>query len=242
VIDPRVAAVEMRLEGVRRLLPVTGGKGGIGKSVVASLLALVLAERGKRVGLLDLDLTGPCDHLILGIERGVPVEKFGVEPSLHDGVHFMSVSTFAGEAPAPLRGDDVSNALLEILAITQWGELDALVLDLPPGLGDMALDAVRYIPRAEYIAVSTASRVVCETVRRSLKLLSELGVTIAGVVENMQRAPSDNVRDLAADFDLPFLGAIPFDEALESASGDRARLLETTVAATLRVVGGQVLA
>lgn len=239
MIDPRVAVVERRLAGVRRIVPVTGGKGGIGKSVVASLLSLVLAESGKRVGLLDLDLTGPCDHLILGVDRKTPAEKFGVEPALHDGIHFMSVSTFAGETPAPLRGEDISNALLEILAITQWGELDILLLDMPPGLSDTALDAVRFLPRAEYLVVTTASRVVLETVRRNLTLLSELGVGIAGVLENMQRDPSPHVARLAADFDVPFLGSLPFDDSLEPATGHPDLLRQTRVAAAM--VRGQVL-
>jgi ATP-binding protein involved in chromosome partitioning len=234
VIDPRSGVVKQRLAGVARILPVTGGKGGIGKSVTASLLALLLAERGRRVGLFDLDFTGPCDHLVLGIDERFPKEQFGVEPPERHGLRFMSVSIFAGSTAAPLRGVDLTNALLELLAITRWGELDALVLDMPPGLGDIALDAVRLIDRAEYLVVANASRVVIETVRRNLDLLRELKLEVAGVVENMQRGETEAVRELAGSYDHRYLGAIGFDPSLEQAIGDADRLRGTDVAGAIR--------
>jgi len=227
VIDPRVAGAARRLAEVRRILPVTGGKGGIGKSVFASLLALALARRDRRVGLLDLDFTGPCDHLVLGVERRFPAEEFGIDPPEHHGVRFMSVSIFAGSVAAPLRGEDLTNALLELLAITRWGRLDALVLDMPPGLGDVALDAVRFLERAEYLVVANASKVVLETVRRNLDLLRGLRLSVAGVVENLRRGDATAVRDLAEEYGLGYLGAVPFDPALEAALGSPDRLAST---------------
>lgn len=241
-LDPRPAVVDERLAGVRRIFPVTGGKGGVGKSVVSSLLAVVLAERGARVGLLDLDLTSPCAHLILGAGPHVPEEPFGIDPQRVDGIAFMSTSVFSGETPAPLRGADLSNALLELLAITRWGELDALVLDMPPGLTDTALDAVRLVPRAEYVAVATSSDVVLRTVRRNLALLGELGRHVAGLVENMRRGESAAVPGLAADAAVPYLGAVPWDDGLEAALGRVDRLAETGAAAALRPVAERLLA
>jgi ATP-binding protein involved in chromosome partitioning len=233
MIDPRLAIVDRRLEAVDRIFPVTGGKGGIGKSLVASLMALSMARQGRRVGLLDLDLTGPCDHLILGIEQGFPAEEHGVDPPLHDGIYFMSISCFGGNRPAPLRGLDLTNAMLELLAITRWGKLDALIVDMPPGLGDIALDTVRLLPRAEYVAVTTSSRVVLDTVRRTLGLLTGVEADVAGVVENMQRAASPGARDLAEEYDLPYLGALPWDDTLEPALGDAALLEQTPVATAI---------
>lgn len=224
MIDPRRAAVETRLAEVARIVAVTGGKGGIGKSMVAALLALTLARRGRSVGLLDLDLTGPCAHLLLGIEDRFPAEAFGVEPTNYDGIRFMSVSYFAGDTPAPLRGADMTNALLEILAITRWERLDTLIVDMPPGLGDVTLDTVRWIPRAEFLAVATPSRVVRETVRRTLGLLTGLDLRVAGLVENMSRGDTSSTQALARSTGVPFVGAIPFDEDVEAASGDRDRL------------------
>ena len=227
MIDPRAAAVEKMLAGVERIVPVTGGKGGIGKSLVATLLALAAARHGRSVGLLDLDLTGPCTHLLLGIDDGFPTEEFGIDPAVHDGIRFMSVSCFAGDTPTPLRGADLTNALLEILAITRWGKLDALIVDMPPGLGDTTLDTARYLPRAEFLAVATPSRVVLETVRRTLTLLGRLDLRVAGLVENLGRGDDAATRSLAESCGVPFLGSIPRDDEVEAATGDRGRLAAT---------------
>jgi ATP-binding protein involved in chromosome partitioning len=235
MIDPRLSVLEQRLRGVDRIVAVTGGKGGIGKSVLSSLLALTLADGGRRVGLLDLDLTGPCDHLILGIEPRFPEEPHGVEPPLHAGIRFMSVSLFGGASPAPLRGVELTGAILELLAITLWGELDVLVVDMPPGIADTALDAIRLLPRAEYLAVTTSSTVVLQTVRRTLALLRELRAPIRGVVENMARDGSEDAAVLASEFDLRLLGRVPHDPELERALGNPQRLLDTDAA---RAVAG----
>jgi ATP-binding protein involved in chromosome partitioning len=233
-MDPRRAGIAARLERVERILAVTGGKGGIGKSLISSTLALVLSERGLRTGLLDLDLTGPSTHVFLGFKTRLPDEEFGIEPPTHHGVRCMSIAHFAGETPAPLRGEDASNALMELLAITRWGELDVLVIDMPPGLGDATLDALRLLRRAEFLVVATPSRVVLETVRKSLRMLTELGTSVVGVLENMRREGSASVEDLARSFGVPFLGSLPFDESLEEATGDVSRLTATPVVAALR--------
>ncbi len=240
MIDPRLAVIEPRLAHVGRILAVTGGKGGIGKSLVSSTLAVALAAAGERTGLLDLDFTGPCDHLVLGAAEGFPEEDFGILPQEVAGVHFMSIATFDPLAPAPLRGGDVSNALIELLAITRWGELDTLVIDMPPGLGDMALDAVQLLPRAQYIVVASPALLVAETVRRSLALLQRLDRQVVGVVENMsrtadaqdasstERAVSDPVRALAQEAGVAVVGSLPRDDEVEATIGHPAQLLETS--------------
>ncbi len=231
--DPRLAQIDVCLRDVRRVVAVTGGKGGIGKTLVASILALDLARAGRRVGLLDLDLTGPCDHLVLGVEGVFPREEAGIVPPLTHGIHFMSITHFSGAEPAPLRGADVSNALIELLAITRWGVLDVLVIDMPPGLGDAALDTVRLLGRAEFLVVATAARVVRETVKRTLRLLDQVGVGVLGVVENMARDGGDGVEELAAEFGVPLLGVLPFDGEVEEAMGDAERLASTSFARAL---------
>jgi ATP-binding protein involved in chromosome partitioning len=233
-MDPRLTAVKKRIAEARRIVAVSGGKGGIGKSLVASTLALTLAESGRKTGLLDLDLTGPCDHLILGAEQRFPREEFGIEPPLVGGVRFMSIACFTGDDPVPLRGADASNALIELLAITRWGELDVLVIDMPPGLGDAMLDMVRLFERAEYLIVSTSSRIVLETVRRTLRLLARTRSTVLGVVENMHRQDSDDVSALAREETVPFLGTLPFDDSVEPAIGTPGRLSGTAFAAAVR--------
>ena len=235
-MDPRLAGIERRLREVRRVVAVTGGKGGIGKSSVASILALLFAEAGVRTGLLDLDVTAPSDHVILGLQDCVPTEDFGLEPPVVHGMQFMSVSHFLGERPAPLRGADVTNVIIELLAITCWRALDVLVIDMPPGLGDASLDLLRLLRRTEYLVVAGRSRIVLETVRRMLRFLSECRVPIAGVVDNMAGADSAAVEQLARQFAVPFLGALPFDAAIEDANGDAARISRTALAAALRLV------
>ena len=238
-MDPRAAVVDRRVSRVGRIIAVTGGKGGIGKSLVATGLAVSLARAGHRVGLLDLDFTGPCDHIALGAEGGFPEEEFGIVPPVVGGVCFMSVTHFAGEDPAPLRGADLSNALIEVLAITQWGELDYLVIDMPPGLGDATLDVVRLLPRAEFLVVATRSRLVVETVRRTLTLLQRLQSQV--LVENMSCSDSPAVPELAASAGVPFIGSLPYDGGLEDALGDPVELAATRFVRQVGlVVGGSL--
>ncbi len=235
-IDPRSVVVADRLADVQRVVGVTGSKGGIGKSVVASTLALSLADRGKRVGLFDLDFTSPSDHVVLGVDRKFPKEEFGIDPHRVHGVDLMSVSFFSGDAPVPLRGEATTSALLELLAITRWGELDVLVLDMPPGLGDTNLDVIHLLPRLEYLLVGNGSRVVIESVRRALRLFAELGVDMVGLLENMKRGDGMRVYELAVEFGVPFLGSIPYDPQLEDALGDVDAMRSTAVYETLAAV------
>jgi ATP-binding protein involved in chromosome partitioning len=233
-VDPRYTIIGDRLAGVRRVLAVAGSKGGIGKSLVSTSLALAGADAGLRVGLFDLDFTSPSDHVILGVEERFPEEQFGIDPHRAHGIDLMSVAFFLGEAPAPLRGAEATSALLELLAITRWGDLDLLVLDMPPGLGDTTLDVIRLLPGLEFLLLGTGSRVVIESVRRALALLTELEVPLAGVFENLQREPNVTVETLAERFGVPFLGALPYDPEVETALGDVDRLRETEFFGTLR--------
>ena len=228
-IDPRTFVVDDRLAAVSRIVGVTGSKGGIGKSIVASTLALALADQGKRVGLFDLDFTSPSDHVVLGVKRSFPDEEFGIDPHLVHGIRMMSVAFFAGDAAVPLRGDATTSALLELLAITRWGDLDVLVLDMPPGLGDTSLDVIRLLPRVEFLLVGNGSRVVIESVQRALRLFLELGVPMVGLLENMRRGSDDAVESLADAAGVPFLGSVPHDQDLEKALGSVDRLRRSAV-------------
>jgi len=108
--------------------------------MIATMLALTLANKGCKVGLFDLDFTGPSTHIILGAQKTVLKEEKGIVPPTVQGLQYMSLIYFVGDNPAPLRGADVSNALIELLSVTQWGQLDFLVIDMPPGIGDAVLD------------------------------------------------------------------------------------------------------
>jgi ATP-binding protein involved in chromosome partitioning len=233
-VDPRPAAIARRLAEIGRVVTVTGGKGGIGKSTVAALFALVAAERGLGTGLLDLDVTAPCSHLLLGAETLFPEEDFGVRPTEIHRVRLMTMAFFSGRTAAPLRGAEVSQSISELLAITRWGPLDLLVVDMPPGLGDAALDAARVLGNPESVVVATPSRVVVETVRRTLGLLRRLDTPLLGIIENQARDGASAVRDLAAEAGIPLLASLPYDDGLEVAAGRPARLLATRVADGVR--------
>jgi len=234
--DPRLEIIGHRLENVRNITAVSSGKGGVGKSMVASALALSLKEKGHSVGLLDLDFTSPSTHVILGVEGLLPEEEYGIIPPLAHGLRYMSITYYSLDKPAPLRGADVSDAIIELLAITRWGELDHLIIDMPPGLGDATLDMIRLIEGIRFLVVTTPSRVAYETVRKLLTLLRRLKVPIIGVVENMVMKPSDYIKEQANEDGVTHLGQIDFDPELEDALGDVDRLSATTFYKTVQVL------
>jgi len=226
-----------RLRGVARKVAVCSGKGGVGKTVVASLSALIAARRGLRVGLLDLDFHGPSSHAVLGAGGAEPVEERGLVPPTVAGVKLMSVDLFARGAPLPLRGSDVTNALIELLAVTRWGELDLLIIDAPPGTGDELLDALRLVRGLEALVVTTPSRLSLGVVARLVALLKDAGAPILGVVENMrQEGAGGEVEEAARGWGVRYLGWLPYDPLLEAALGDPERLLRTRVASRLEEV------
>ena len=235
-MDPRSNIIDKRLEGIKRIIAVSGGKGGIGKSLTSSLLALTLSRLGCKVGLLDLDLSAPSTHVILGIEDVYPKEEKGIVPPEVHGIAFMSFIYFTGNEPTPLRGDDISNAMLELLAITQWGSLDFLIVDMPPGIGDVSMDVIRWLKRAEFLVMTTASKVALETVKKVIKMLEELNMPIIGVIENMKMRESSSVQETLKEFDVPILGEIEFDMNLEDSIGDANMLLESDVAAGIKEI------
>jgi ATP-binding protein involved in chromosome partitioning len=150
------------------------------------------------------------------------------------------VQFFTGDRAAPMRGREISDALVELFAVTNWGELDVLVVDRPPGLGDAMLDAIRLLPDARYLVVANASAVVLETVRRTVRLLKELGVPIEGIVENMARGAGETVAELSRAFSVPWLGAIPFDPGLEEALGDPERIAATAAARAIESFAARI--
>jgi len=225
--DPRIGIIEERLKGVSRIVAVSSGKGGVGKSLIASTLALTLARRNSKVGLFDLDFTSPSTHVILGVEGLQPKEEKGIIPPQVHGLKYMSIVYYSGEYASPLRGVDVSNALIELLAITRWDELDFLIVDMPPGISDATLDVIRLIKRIGFLIVTTPSRLAFETVRKLIDLLSELGIPIMGVVENMKMKESRFIQQQVEGRGIKFWGEILFDAEIEEAIGDVNKLLAT---------------
>jgi len=222
--------VNERLKRIRRVIAVSSGKGGVGKSLFASTFALILAKKGFKVGLFDLDFTSPSSHTILGVQDVRPREEKGIIPPQFHGLEYMSIIYYSGDHATPLRGTDVSNALIELLSIVIWGKLDYLILDMPPGIGDATLDLVRLIERIEFLIVTTPSQLAFETVKKLARLLQTLKVRVIGVVENMELAHSDTIKQETKTLDLAFIGEIPFDTGIEETIGKTDKLLNTVFA------------
>jgi len=227
-MDARVSVIDKRLKNIKRIISVASGKGGVGKSLVSSALALNLAQKGYKVGFLDLDLYGPSSHIILGVDTAsFPEEEKGIVPPNVHGINFMSIVYFTEDKPSPFRGVDISNIIIELLAITQWGTLDYLIIDMPPGIGDETLDVIRLVKNSEFLVVSTPSKVSMGAVGKLLRMLKELNIPIIGVIENMMMTKSSFIKSEISQMGLPYLGSISFDHYLENAIGDPAQLVKT---------------
>lgn len=229
-MEPRPSVIQTRLNDVKRVIAVASGKGGVGKSMVASTLALTLSKQGKKVGLLDLDLYGPSSHVILGFTpNGFPDEEHGIIPQEIEGIKFMSLVYFSEDKPGAFRGDDVTNIILELLAITRWDDVDYLILDLPPGIGDETLDVISYIPQTEFLVVTTPSKVAYGAVEKLLKILLEGKLSLLGVVENMSQDDNEYISTELSRLKVRYLGSLPYDETIEDAIGDPTKIASTTL-------------
>lgn len=227
MIDPRSSVIHNRLKNVKRVIAVSSGKGGVGKSIIATTLALTLARRGLKIGLFDLDFTSPSTHLIMGVKNISPVEERGIIPPRINSLSYMSLVFYSGELPTPLRGEDISNALIELLSITQWGALDMLIIDMPPGIGDAVLDIIKLVRKIEFLIVTTSSKLAFHTVKKQIQLFKELKIRIIGIIENMKISKTESIKKETKKLNLHFLGEIPFDKTLEESLGDCNKLLAT---------------
>ena len=237
-MDPREDIIKKRLKNIKRVIAVSGGKGGIGKSLMSSVLALNLSEMGFKVGLLDLDFTSPSTHIILGVDKAYPEEKNGIIPPKIHGIKYMSLVFYTNDDPSPLRGMDISNALIELLAITIWDQMDFLVIDMPPGIGDMMLDITRLTKKCEFLLVTTPSKVTMGTVEKLMGVLKGNKVPILGLVENMRM---NNSPDFELNkYGVPLLGEIMFDENVENSIGEPEKLLKTDFSRSLKKILNQI--
>ena len=223
------------LGGVKNIIAIVSGKGGVGKSTVASNFALALAQGGAKVGLMDADIYGPSQHIMFGV-RGerplmkevdgkgliVPIEKFGIK--------MMSIGLLIDEKQAVVwRGPMVSSAIRQFVTDVDWGELDYLVIDMPPGTGDIHLTVVQTVPVTGVIVVTTPQTVALADAKKGIAMFNQaqLKVPVIGLVENMSyftppELPEkkyyifgkDGGKNLAEEFDIPFLGQIPIVQSI----------------------------
>lgn len=198
----------------RNTIAVSSGKGGVGKSTVAVNLAISLDKEGARVGLLDADILGPNIPMMMGVEKMPPPRERKMVPAEAFGVRFISTG-FLVKADQPLvwRGPMLHSAIRQLLTDVDWGELDYLVIDLPPGTGDAQLSLAQAIPLSGAIIVTQPMQVAAADALRGLKMFEKLDVPIIGIVENMSGEffGEGAGAELAAKYETAFLGSIPLD-------------------------------
>lgn len=216
---------------IKNIVAVASGKGGVGKSTVAVNLALAWAAQGARVGLLDADIYGPSQPLMLGLAAGRPVSADGkhLEPLAAHGVRAMSIGFLVdAEQPMVWRGPMVTQALSQLLGETQWGALDYLVVDMPPGTGDIQLTLAQRVPVAGAVIVTTPQDIALADARKGLKMFEKVAVPVLGVVENMSvhLCPNCGHADhifgagggarMAAQYGVRLLGELPLDARIRA--------------------------
>jgi ATP-binding protein involved in chromosome partitioning len=225
-----------KLPGIKHIVAVASGKGGVGKSTVSTNLALALAPKYK-VGLVDCDILGPSIPQMVGLPKGLPprMENQQAHPAECHGIKVMSMAMLTGDDdPAILRGPMVTRYLQMFIQGVIWGELDYLILDLPPGTGDVQLTLAQSTPLSGALIVTTPQKVSLNIARRGLRMFQKVQVPILGVVENMSslNCPEcDHSIDvfgagggeaMSQELEVPFLGAIPLDGAVVH-SGDQGK-------------------
>src|SRR5438874_2839460 len=228
--------VAARIPGVRHVIAVASGKGGVGKSTVAANLAIALEQTGARVGLCDCDIYGPSISQMFGTrERPMATEENKIVPIEQYGLRLMSMGFLLDDtSPAILRGPMVTRYTHQFLRQVEWGELDYLVLDLPPGTGDIQLTIVQTVALSGAIVVTTPQEVALIDARKAATMFEKVNVPVLGLVENMSYfvSPKDGTRyDIfgsgggqreAARLNVPLLGQVPIDIPTREA-GDRGK-------------------
>ena len=214
---------KVSVEGVRNIIAVSSGKGGVGKSTIAVNVAVALALNGARVGLMDMDVYGPNVPQMLGAGDARPeVDVNKLVPVEAHGVRVMSMAFLQpGDKPMIVRGTILHGLVKQFLSDVKWGQLDYLIVDMPPGTGDVQLSLAQLVPVQGAVLVTTPQDVAVADVRRALRMFETVAVPVLGIVENMSYfiAPDTGIRynifgegggqKLAATYGVPFLGTIP---------------------------------
>ncbi len=248
------------LPNVRNVIAVASGKGGVGKSTVAANLALALHAEGATVGVLDADIYGPSQPRMLGVS-GRPDTADGktIEPKANHGIEVMSIGFMVEEdTPMIWRGPMVTQALQQLLNDTRWGDLDYLVIDLPPGTGDIQLTLCQRVPVSGAVIVTTPQDIATLDARKALRMFEKVKVPVLGIVENMATHVCTNCgfeehvfgsgggERMAAQYGVPLLGAIPLDirirEQADGGTPSVAAMPDSDIAARYRDIARRAAA
>jgi ATP-binding protein involved in chromosome partitioning len=232
VMEGRSLSLDELLPGVKNIVAVASGKGGVGKTTVSVNLALALASTGAKVGLLDADIYGPSVPLMLGLKASPEVINNKIQPPEVEGVKVISMGFFYEQSQQAgiYRGPIVSGIVKQFLTDVSWGELDYLIIDLPPGTGDAPLTIAQTIPITGILIVTTPQDVAMNVAVKAVGMFNKLNVPIVGVVENMSylQCPHCNQeiylfgkgggKKISEDFSIPFIGEIPLHPAIREGS------------------------
>ncbi len=237
---PRIPEKE-EIPGIKNIIAVSSGKGGVGKSTVSVNIAIALQKTGAKVGLLDADAYGPNIPQMIGLKelpRADNQERL-YPPEIH-GVKVMSIASLVQkDTPIVWRGPMLHNLMIQFLQYVQWGELDYLVVDMPPGTGDTQLSLTQLVPLAGVIMVTTPQKVAQADVRRAIMMFKKMDAPILGIIENMSYfiCPDNNKKyeifgsgggeKLAEEYDITLLGQLPIDTRI-SRGGDKGKPVVVT--------------
>ena len=230
----RMPQAPQTLPGVAHIVAVGSGKGGVGKTTVAVNLAVALAKLGYKIGLIDADIYGPNVPTMMGATRQPNiVGENRIEPLVAHGVKFISVGLISpGDKPLVMRGPMLHQIIRQFLQQVEWGTLDFLIIDLPPGTGDVVISLVQTVPLTGAVVVSTPSDVALEDARKALEMFHQVRVEVLGIVENMSHFTCPHCQQVidifssggaertAHQFGLEFLGSVELDPGIRS-GGDR---------------------
>ena len=230
----RIPQAPQTLPGVSHIVAVGSGKGGVGKTTVAVNLAVALAKLGYKTGLIDADIYGPNVPTMMGATRQPNIVGDNrIEPLTAHGVKFISVGLISpGDKPLVMRGPMLHQIIRQFLQQVEWGTLDFLIIDLPPGTGDVVISLVQTVPLTGAVVVSTPSDVALEDARKALEMFHQVRVEVLGIVENMSHFTCPHCQQVidifssggaertAQQFGLEFLGSVELDPGIRS-GGDR---------------------
>jgi ATP-binding protein involved in chromosome partitioning len=222
------------LPGIGKIIAVGSGKGGVGKTTVAVNLAIALSRMGQKVGLIDADIYGPNVPMMMGSSQQPKVGPDNqIEPNFTHGVKTISIGYISpGDKPLVMRGPMLHQIIRQFLQQVEWGELDYLIVDLPPGTGDVVISLVQTVPLTGAVVVSTPSDVALQDARKALEMFAQVNVEVLGIVENMSHFTCPHCSEIidifskggaertAQQFNVPFLGSIELVPAIRE-GGDR---------------------
>src|SRR6187551_1450985 len=232
VMEGRTITMDQILPGVKNIIAVASGKGGVGKTTVSVNLAVALAKSGARVGILDADVYGPSVPLMLGLKEVPEVLEGKIQPPITENVKVMSMGFFYEQSQQAgiYRGPIIAGIVKQFITDVNWGELDYLIIDLPPGTGDAPLTLAQTIPITGIIIVTTPQDVAMNVAVKAVGMFNKLNVPIIGVIENMSYLECQHCNNrisifgtgggqkVSDQFNVPFIGEIPLHQQIMSAS------------------------